>query len=423
MSEPLAGIRVIEMTLSIQGPAAGVFLADMGAEVIKVEPPMGDPGRFRRGTDNVLPAGDMSPQFVACNRGKRSVCMDLTTEAARQAMHALLASADVFLTNYRESALQRLGFGGAQLRAQYPNLIYASANGLGPLGPAADKAMLDGVAVARSGLAGMTGYPDRTPVLPAASIADHAGAMQVALGVMTALLVRERQGVAQRVQTSALGAQLWLAQWELTHTDMTGSRLQRSGPHHPNIPGPYGIYSTADGGAIMFAQPMDEAAWDAFCIFAEVPDLALDYRWHGWHGSTSTADETAQADATQAVRAALRAAFLTRTTAAWEAFLDTQPGLIWERVRQWHEVFDDPQVTANGYVETVVVPGRGPTRIVGNLVSLDRTPGHVKGGPPALGQDTATVLGGVNVDEDTVRRIENQAIEARQRILQQWVDE
>lgn len=411
MSEPLAGIRVVEMTIAVQGPAAGVFLADMGAEVIKVEPPLGDPSRYGRGVGNDTPPGTLGPQFVACNRGKRSVCVDLTTDLGQRALHALLAGADVFMTNYRASALERLGLGHDALRARYPTLVYASVNGFGPQGPDADKAMLDGAAVARGGLAGMTGYADRPPALPAATIGDHAGAMQLALGVMTALLARERHGIAQRVQTSALGTQLWLQQWELAHVSMTGARLGPAGGHHPNIRGPYGTYVTADGGAIMLAQTMAEDAWDAFCAFADVPELALDPRWAS---PGKRLGEGATDDDSREVRGVLAGAFARRTTDEWEAFLRTQPEIIWERVRRWHEVFEDPQVEANGYVAAVDVPGVGVTRLVGNLVNLGETPGSVKGGPPLLGEGNAELLARAGLAAAEIREIEARATSVRE---------
>ena len=139
--------------------------------------------------------------------------------------------------------------------------------------------MLDGAAAARSGLVHHTGYPDREPTLSGAIAIDTSGAMQLALGVMTALLSRERYGISQRVQTSALGAALWLQQWELTHVAMTGAKLSRDGNHHPNIRGFYGTYSTSDGGAIMLAQVMDQEGWDSLCIFADALELSLDSRF------------------------------------------------------------------------------------------------------------------------------------------------
>jgi CoA:oxalate CoA-transferase len=410
MTEPLTGIRVVEMTLAVQGPAAGVYLRDMGAEVIKVEPPIGDPSRYGRGVDNPTPVGTLGPQFVAVNRGKRSVCMDLTTEAGIEALHALLAHADVFFTNYRERALERMGLGYEALRARHPRLIYASVNGFGPRGPDADKAMLDGAAVARGGLAGMTGYPDRPPVLPAATIGDHAGAMHAALGIVTALLARERHGVAQRVQTSALGTQMWLQQWELAHVSMTGARLAPSGGHHPNIRGPYGVYRTSDGGAIMIAQTMAEDAWDAFCVFAGVPELALDGRWST--PGRRLGEGVSEADSCE-VRATLAQAFARRTADEWDAFLRTQPEIIFERVRRWDEVLDDVQAVANDYVASVDVPDLGPTRLVGNLVTLSETPGSVKGGPPRLGEGNDELLARAGVSPESIRAIEARATGVR----------
>jgi crotonobetainyl-CoA:carnitine CoA-transferase CaiB-like acyl-CoA transferase len=411
MVEPLSGIRVVEMTLAVQGPAAGVYLRDMGAEVVKVEPPIGDPSRYGRGVANQTPPEAPGPQFVACNRGKRSVCLDLTTELGSKAMHALLRGADVFFTNYRAPALAQLGLDAGTLRGRYPNLIYASVNGFGPKGPDADKAMLDGAAVARGGLAGMSGHHDRAPVLPGATIGDHAGAMHLALGIVTALLARQRHGVAQQVQTSALGTQLWLQQWELAHVSMTGAELGPAGSHHPNIRGPYGIYRTADGGAIMLAQTMAEDAWDAFCVFAEVPELALDPRWStpGRRLGEGVTDE----DSAE-IRAILREAFARKSAGEWETFLRTQPEIIFERVRRWDEVLVDEQSLANDYLATVDVPAAGPTRVVGNLVTLSGTPGSVKGGPPLLGEATAELLGRAGLDVDEIRAIEARATAQRE---------
>ena len=172
MPEPLEGIVVVEMTIAVQGPAAGLYLRDMGATVIKVEPPLGDASRYGRGRQNETPDGTMGPQFVAVNRGKRSVCVDLATDDGREVIERLLADADVFLTNYREPALIKMGLSYDELHEKFPNLVYASVNGFGPKGADADKAMLDGVAVSRGGLVHHTGYADREPTLPGAILID-----------------------------------------------------------------------------------------------------------------------------------------------------------------------------------------------------------------------------------------------------------
>jgi crotonobetainyl-CoA:carnitine CoA-transferase CaiB-like acyl-CoA transferase len=412
MPEPLDGITVVEMTIAVQGPAAGLYFRDMGADVIKVEPPVGDASRYGRGRDNNTPEGTMGPQFVACNRGKRSICIDLTTPLGLQAVHCLLANADVFLTNYREPALQKMGLDFDALHEKYPGLVYASVNGFGPQGPDADKAMLDGAAVARGGLVGMTGEADRAPSLPGAIIADTAGAMHLALATMTALFSRERHGgQGQRVQTSALGTQLWLQQWELTHVAMTDARLIRRGNHHPNIKGPYGAYRTRDGGAIVLAQTMDQEHWDAFCIFAEVPELAFDPRLQT--PGQRLGEGLTEADSKE-IQAKLTDAFAQKTALEWDDFLRTQPEIIWERVRDWHEVLEDEQSIANDYVTQVNVPGLGLSKTVGNLVNLSGTPGSVKGDPPELGEANDSLLLSAGLTAEQIAELTAQANKARE---------
>lgn len=414
MSEPLAGLTVIEMTVAVQGPAAGLYLRDMGAEVIKIEPPLGDSSRYGRGTYNETPEGTLGPQFVAVNRGKRSICMDLMTDQAMTALHRFLDQADVFLTNYREPALHKLGLDYETLHDRYPRLVYASVNGFGPKGPDANKAMLDGAAAARGGLVHHTGYPDRPPSLAGAITIDTAGAQQLALGVMTALFARERTGEGQRVQTSALGAALWLQQWELTQVAMTGAELPRSGNHHPNIKGPYGVYETADGGSIMIAQTMQNEAWDALCIFAETFELAIDPRFQtpGQRlGEGLTLEDSAE------VRAVLTRAFTRKTTQEWEAFLYDQPEIVWERVRSWQEALEDEQSVANDYLTSISVDGVGTVKTVGTLVKMSGTPGSPKGDPPILGEANEELLAGIGLSAEERRAIEAHATATRESLL------
>ena len=414
MPEPLDGITVIEMTIAVQGPAAGLYLRDMGALVIKVEPPVGDGSRYTRGRQNETPDGTMAPQYVAVNRGKRSICIDLKTIAGAKVIRSLLETADVFLTNYREAALQNLNLGYEQLHQQFPNLIYASVNGFGPKGADAGKAMLDGAAAARSGLVHHTGYPDREPTLSGAIAIDTSGAMQLALGVMTALLSRERYGISQRVQTSALGAALWLQQWELTHVAMTGAKLNRDGNHHPNIRGFYGTYSTSDGGAIMLAQVMDQEGWDSLCIFADALELSLDPRFQ--NPGQRLGEGITEEDAVE-LRSILAKAFAQKPMKQWVDFLYTQPEIIWERVRDWQEVLEDDQNFANGYLTNIKVPGAGETLTVGNLIALSETPGSEKGNPPELGEANEGVLSELGFSNTEIEDIQSHATKMREEAL------
>lgn len=416
MGEPLEGITVVEMAIAVQGPAAGLYLRDMGAEVIKVEPPIGDPSRYGRGRFNDTPDGTLGPQFVAVNRGKRSVCLDMATEAGSRALFVLLARADVFLTNYREAALVKMGLGYDALRVRFPRLVYASVNGFGPKGEDTEKAMLDGAAVARGGLVHHTGHADREPTLPGAIIVDTSGAMQLALGVMTALFVREREGVAQRVQTSALGTTLWLQQWELTHVAMTGANLVRAGNHHPNIRGPYGVYRTSDGSAIMLAQTMDQESWDALCVFGESPDLAVEPRLQS--PGQRLGEGLTEQDSDE-LRDRVAAMFARKTAFEWDAFLRTLPEVIWERVRSWPEVLEDPQSHANEYITTVEVPNIGVKQTVGTVVKFSETPGSPKGNPPLLGEGNDEILAGLGFSEVERHQLEADATRVREELLAQ----
>lgn len=390
MTAPLEGIRVVEMTVAIQGPAAGMYLADMGADVVKIEPPIGDSNRYHRGTGDPFPEGALSSQFTAMNRGKRSLPIDVHHPLGQKALAGLIAEADVFLTNYREEALERMGVDYATLHGRHPRLIYASVTGWGRAGPDAAKSMLDGAAQARGGIVSMIGSPEGPPTLPGVPIADTAGAMQFALGIMTALFARERHGVGQRVETSALGAQLWLQMWELHHLGMTGTPMWRDGQHHSNMRGPYGLYETADGGWILFAAALMPEAWDAFCAFGEIPEAAIDPEWStsgrrlGGHGPGEGPVE--------AIRALMREAFKRHDTAAWVAFLTGQPEIVWERVRSHEEVLRDPQNIANEYVVEIDQPGRGPRRVVGNWVRLSETPAPPPRRPPLLGEHAEALL-------------------------------
>ncbi len=409
--EPLTGIKVLELAVAVQGPAAGLYLRDMGADVIKVEPPVGDASRYGRNKNNTLPEGTLGAQFVAVNRGKRSVCLDLSTQEGMRAVHALLRDADVFFTNYRAPALVKLGLDYDTLHSAYPDLVYGSVNGFGPVGEDADKAMLDGAAIARGGLVSMTGSSDSKPHVPGAIVGDTGGAMHLALGIVTALLARERGAGGQRVQTSALGTQLWLQQWELTHVSMTEHELSRGGSHHPNIEGPYGVYETRDGGAILIATSMDLEAWDALCLFADVPDLAIDPRLQmpgqrlGEGLSETDSDE---------IRSRLAAGFKTKTALEWDAFLRSQPEVIWERVRTYNEVLEDPQSIQNNYFTQVEVPGVGAKKTVGNLVTLSETPGSPKGNPPLLGEGNAEVLGAAGLSEEEIFSVTERATNVRE---------
>ena len=389
--QPLTGFRVVEMGTAIQGPAAGVYLSDMGAEVIKIEPPLGDASRFHRGVDNHTPPETPGAMFIAGNRGKRSVCLDIHTEIGIEVVRRLLRDTDVFMSNYRAPFLRRVGLDYETVGPAHPRLIYAVVNGFGPLGPDADRPMVEGAVQARGGLASLTGPADGLPTPAGATIADAAGAMQFALAIVTGLLARERDGQGQYVATSSLGAQLWLQSWEVQQCLLTGVPLERAGSHMPNIRGPWGVYEASDGG-LFLSTLIDDDAWRDLFAFAELPEVALDPNWDN-PAKRMGAMPTGQTDeAVVEIRAMMRRAFANRTTTEWEAFFRSRDDLIVERVQHHGEVVDDPQTVANEYVVPMDFDGVGASRVVGNLVGLSRTPGSLKGPPPGLGEATEDVM-------------------------------
>ena len=402
MSGPLAGLKVIELAIAIQGPAAGLHFANMGAEVIKVEPPFGDASRYGKGVGNVLPEEVPGSQFIAMNKGKRSVVLDVHSELGQEAMHRLLETADVFITNYRSAALTRMGLDTRTLTEKYPKLVVGHANGFGPQGDDTDKAMLDGAAQARGGLVSMTGMPGEAPILPGAAVADHAGAMQLALGCVTALVARNGTGRGQLVETSSLGGQLWLQMWELQHSAVAEAPLTREGRHHPNIKSQYGIYETADGQHILFVTAKTNEAWDAFWIFMERPEALLLEEWNnpGKRLGLAGVDE-----GVAHIRALMSEVIGSKTLAELEAFLYREPEIIWERVRGHADVLTDPQNLANGYVTEMEMPIAGKLKTLGPLIDFSQTPPPAMQPPPSLSADTADVLETLGFSREEIRSV------------------
>ncbi len=411
MPGPLANLRVVELATAIQGPAVGLHFANMGADVIKVEPPMGDASRYHRGVNNDLPLDAYASQFVAMNKGKRSMVLDLHVAPGPDVMHALLATGDVFLSNYRTEALGRMTLHPDALSERYPNLVVGHVNGFGPRGPDAAKAMLDGAAQARGGIASMTGQPGETATLPGAAIADHAGAMQLALACVTALVARAANGRGQVVRTSSLGAQLWLQMWELQHSFLTGTPLSRDGGHHPNIKAPYGMYTSQDGIDVLFVAAMTDDAWSEFWIFADRPETILMEEWNtpGKRIGMSGAEV-----GVQEIRTLMREAFASKPWHEWEAFFATQPEIIWERVRGHGDIATDPQNVANDYVVDLELPVTGTTPTVGTLMDFSATPTPHPSPPPPLGAHTAEIMAELGFDEDATSGVIAHAARTRE---------
>jgi len=356
------------------------MLADMGADVLKIEDRKGgDGGRYM-----VAMMGAKVPQnfyFENNNRGKRSLKVDLTKEEGRRIIHRLLKTYDVFVTNYRERAVKKLGMDYESLSAVCPTLVYALAYGFGKEGPDRGKPALDLAAQARGGIWSISGEPDQPPPRIGAGMADQVGAGILAYGIMLALFARERTGQGQEVNTSLLGSQVWLGSLSLQAYLLYGRTAPPVSRNRAGNP-LWNIYRCRDDKWICLAMLGSDPYWHEFCSAAEIEHLEKDEKFHNHLARTQNALELIRI---------LDDKFGGSDREYWvKRFNPTD--LIWAPVNDYADVADDPQVTANGYTIDVEHPSHGNIKMVGTPVKLSATPGQVRRPAPEYGQHTEEVL-------------------------------
>ncbi|MHB8685181.1 MAG: CaiB/BaiF CoA transferase family protein [Dehalococcoidia bacterium] len=376
MPGPLHGITVLDFTIFQQGPQATLVMADMGADVIKVEPPMfGDLGRVlaMHGPDR------LSAYHLAHSRGKRSITVNLKTEEGREVVRRLIPRADVFTHNFRPGAMERLGLGYEDVRALNERIIYAHASGWGAKGPKARHPAFDIAAQARSGLMSMTGEAGGGPLPAGVAIADYVGAMNLALAVVAALYARETTGAGQKVETSLFGSQIAAQAWELQYYILSG-RLKRSGRGHAYLPTIWRTFRTQDGWAVVGGVGDDR--WPAFCAAIAMPELERDPRF---------ANAGARKDHLDDLYALIDDRFLAKTTAEWMTALEAHD-MICAPVADYEALVRDEQALANEYLLTVEHPTNGPTQVVGFPWKFSETPARAAPAAPELGQHTEDIL-------------------------------
>ncbi len=383
MSLPLEGIRVLDWTIWQQGPICSSMLADMGADVIKIEQTgVGDPGR------NLVAAGGAEVKranwyFESHNRNKRGITLDFSKTEGREVAYALAEKSDVFVQNFRQGVAARLGLDYATLREKNPRLIYASATGYGPLGPESGEPSFDHLGLARSGIMLAAGEPDMPPLGISGGIADQMGGAMLAYGVMTALFARERTGLGQEVNGSHLGSMLFLQGLSVSMKLMAGVAMPRSFRARAMNP-LWNHYRCADGKWLALAMLQSDRYWPDFARAIGHPELATDPRF---------ANLGARAQNAAACVAIIDAAFASKPRADWLKLLNDDPGdYIYTIVNSVDDLPDDPQVRANDYVVTIDHPQHGPTKMVGVPVQLSETPGSVRTPAPELGQHTEEIL-------------------------------
>lgn len=380
MAGPVEGVKVVELGVWVAGPAAGGILADWGADVIKIEPPTGDPARmFGRmlGCDMGL-----NPPFEMDNRSKRSVVLNLGTDAGRATAFELLAGADVFLTNVRPGALQRLGLDFESVSAANPRLVYGLITGYGESGPDADRAAFDVAAFwSRAGVAHLLTRPGETPPFQRGGMGDHSAGMTMAAAVCAALLARERTGAGQLVTTSLYRQGAYTVSFDLNTYLMSGQPIaigQRESMGNPCM----NNYAAQDGRRFWIVGLEPERHWPALCRAVGRPE---------WRDDPRFADARSRAANSAALIVALDEIFATRPLDEWAQIFAGEPDFFWSPVNTLEDVVADEQFHAAGGI--VDVPdGDAAVPMVATPADFHGTPWAPRSAAPELGQHTEEVL-------------------------------
>ncbi len=370
----LEGIRVVDLTRVLSGPFCTMLLGDLGADVIKVETPAGDPTR-------AIGAGreGLSWYFAAFNRNKRSIVLDLASEPGRAVLASLIERADVLVENFRPGVLAAMGFPPERLEALNARLVVCSINGFGSIGPYADRPAFDFVAQAMSGFMATNGFEGGPPVRTAAPLTDLAAGLFGALAILAALRARERTGRGQRVETTMLGSILSLLGYLVPEYLATGRVPARTGNDHP-ILAPYGLFRTRDR-EIAIA-PANEAIVEKLFTALGLDALLRDPRF-----STNAERVKRRAE----LRERIEAVLVSDTAEVWIARLNAA-GVPCGPVNGLAEALADPQVEALGMLLDVPHPGHGTVRMTGFPMRLWATPCAIRRPAPELGQHTCEVL-------------------------------
>jgi len=393
MAEALAGIRVLDLTQIMAGPFCTMLLADSGAEVIKIEKPQGGDDARRMGPPYYH--GE-SAAFLAVNRNKYGIVLDLHTPQGQAILWRLIATADVLVENFRPGTLDRLGFGYEAVHAARPELVYCSISGFGQTGPYRDRGGFDLVAQAMSGVLAVTGTPE-TPVKVGVPISDLTAGLFACQAILAALLARVRSGVGQYVETSLVEAALACTIWESNEYWATGIPPARLGTAH-RLSAPYQVFTTADGWIAIGAA--NQRTWERLCQALARADLLSDPRF------ATNSDRMAHLSA---LVETLTQTFQTRTTTEWLQRLEAA-GVPAGPVLNLDQVYAHPQIQARAMDIVVEHPVAGRIHTIGMPVKYSATPGRIVRPAPLLGQHTFAILQTLGFSAAECRQLEAEGI-------------
>jgi crotonobetainyl-CoA:carnitine CoA-transferase CaiB-like acyl-CoA transferase len=384
--KPLDDLFVVDLSRILSGPVCTMLLADMGAQVIKIEPPpLGDDSR-QWGPPFI---GGISTYFLSVNRNKKSLGLNLKTEDGRRILWKLIERADVVIENFRPGVLDKLGFGFQAVHKVNPRTVYCSVSGFGHTGPYRDRPGYDVIAQGESGMMDLTGYPDGPPAKLGASLADIVAGLYACNGICLALLARHRTGKGQHVDISLLDGMVSTLTYHALIYLTTSRSPKRAGTRHPSIV-PYESFEAKDG--FVNIAVTNQKQWENFCTVCGFPQIATDPRF-------------AEMKVRLANYAELRPMIervISKMTRAEVFAAMSEVGIPAGPINSVSEILEDPQIHAREMVQQLIHPEYGPLKVLGIPIKLSETPGVVENAPPKFGEHNREVLAAIGYDAEDI---------------------